>query len=178
MSLSPFFSDQELADAAYDFLTSSTSNRFALKAKEAAQRARLRQQVAMVPQMTRSLVERAQTLWRNLRRSPRRDMPGVELAILLVLLSETATQGVDELLVDVSLVDQASVAWIGSLARHLLQERASNTDQHLAEAPLKGVRVDVKNLSNIHQISDSPALRSIISARDCSSQPDRIFAFT
>jgi hypothetical protein len=178
VSRSPFFSDDELADAAADFITSSTLHRFALKAKEASRRARLRRHVQMVPQMIPSLVERAKSLWYELRRSSYRDIPEVELAILLALLSETAAPGVDELLVDVSLIDQPSVAWIGSLARRLLQEHASNTSRSLTEYPRRDINIRVENLPHIDHLSEMPTSPKLRSGHERASQPPSTLVFT
>jgi hypothetical protein len=134
MTAATLFTTEELANAAFDLLTSSTLERYARKAQEAAWGSRLVSKIRENPFLIPQLLDTARRLWRSLLCSVQRDVPEVELALLLSLLARTADPRVDPLLIDLSLIDRGPVTWISALARRLLGERTSNTEQALWQA--------------------------------------------
>ena len=126
MTTGSFFSDEVLAETAFDLLTSSTLERYIHMAIRAALRIQSHDQSVIYPERIRQLVTVVRNRWECLLRSAQRDTPEVELAILLCMLAQNAAPEVDELLVAVAIVDRPAVVWVAALARRLLQERASN----------------------------------------------------
>jgi hypothetical protein len=128
MTVRSLFSQEELADAVFTLLTSSSIERYARMAEQAALQAQLREQLHMKPQLIPDLIRRANELRRTMLRSAQRDVSEVELAVLLMMLAPTAAPAVDQLLLDLSIVNWPAVAWISGLARRLLQERRSHAE--------------------------------------------------
>lgn len=127
MTANLLFSREELADAAFYLLSSSSPGRYIRMAKRAAMRSQLRARVKQNPDMLLDLVDHARRLWEKLLASEQRDIPEFELATILPILAQTAVPEVDGFLIALSLVDKPTTAWIAMLARKLFQERASNT---------------------------------------------------
>ncbi|MBI3326726.1 MAG: hypothetical protein HYZ81_08500 [Nitrospinae bacterium] len=131
MRLSGLFPEEKLAEAAFDLLSSSSLERYARKADEHALSSALASELRRTPFIIPDLVDMARRLWRELIRASERDVPEVELALLLGLLAQTASSDVDELLVDLAIVEAPAAAWVSSLARRLLQRRGGNADRSL-----------------------------------------------
>lgn len=140
MNLGPLFSKEELEDAAFYLLTCSSAERYARMAKDLAVRSKLSSDLKTNPDLTKGALRRARDLWKEILSNKQRDIPELELAVLLPLLAQTASSEVDDLLLALGLVDRPNAAWIGVLARRLRIERASNLD--LAQSfrmPTKGI---------------------------------------
>jgi len=126
-----FLSEQELSDAAFYLLTSSSTSRYLFVARQAAESSQLKQLILSSPHLLPELVERARSLWSVLLKGQERDASEVELAIVITILAETAEPEVDGLLQYFSIVDRSSSVWIAALARKLLQQRPSNMDIYI-----------------------------------------------
>ena len=163
---------EELADAAFDLLTSSSFERYARMAKRAAARSQLHGDLKTAPEMIPRVVRRAKELWRTLRRSGQRDVPEIELAVLLAMLAQTSTPEVDELLVDLSLVDSPTVAWAGALARKLLHERAGNKELSMWHHHRETKKWDATNSAVADLKSEIPSEPNIECRREHASQED------
>ncbi len=127
----PMLSTSVAADVAFGLLTSSSMQRYIRIAREAA--ASFGSAVSATPEEWPTVVERAARLWRQLLRSDKREPEEAELVVLLVALSRTALDGVDDLLAKVALADRQPASWVSALARTLRQERAT-TDVRKPEA--------------------------------------------
>lgn len=128
----PLLSSEQLADAAFHLLTSSSLDRYARMARGAATRSGLAQRVAAQPSLIPALLGRGRELLRELRRLSTRDVPEVELAMVLSTLAHTAEPAVGRLLRDIGVDDRPSLAWLAALARSLLKEVTHNQVERLA----------------------------------------------
>lgn len=128
------FPEEFLSKAAFALLSSSTVHRYARMAKSLAATSRLRSALYASQVTTKELFMHAEGLWRQLVGQKQRDLPEVELALILATLGETAVGEVDNLLIRISMTDKAPVSWISALARRLYHERASNQELQVAKA--------------------------------------------
>lgn len=126
MSQSPLFSRDELAESAFELLTSSSVERYIRLAKGAADRSSLRLRLRQEPHILHSALDRAQVLWRELLCSEHREAGEFELAMLLPLLANASEPAVDGLLLRLATADRPNVAWPAALARRLLMGRSTN----------------------------------------------------
>ena len=156
MNTTALFAEQELAEAAFDLLTSTSVDRYVRMAKQAAQRSKLSDRLRVEPTIIPEMLQHAKGLWRTLRGSTQRDVPEVELAILLALLAETGLRDIDSLLVDLSLVDSPTVAWIGALARRLLHARPRNAILPIAQHANRSAQVTMVNSAHVETKDFSP----------------------
>lgn len=121
-----FFTQAESEKAAFAMLTSSSLARYARNVEALASATllatRLNEDPAMIPELVNQSLEN----WRRLFGSRQRTEDEVELALMLALLARTSDPRVDDLLLQFSLADQPSVAWISAFARHLRSRRACN----------------------------------------------------
>jgi hypothetical protein len=120
---------EELAEAAFVLLTSSTSSRYIRLAKRVALRSQLHARLKREPEMAAILVGHARTLWAQVLKAEQRDVFEIELALLLPVLAGTAEVGVEDLLLTLAVENRPVAAWISALARALLKERASNASR-------------------------------------------------
>jgi hypothetical protein len=165
MSTSPFFSQEELADAAFAMLTSSSLERYARMAQQSAVHAQLREQMQRNPQLIPDLIRRANELRRTILRSAQRDVSEVELAVLLMVLSPTAASTVDQLLLDLSIVNWPAVAWISGLARRILQERRGHAEVIVWQPQQKGARWETLSSADVRLGSGSLSPIETISSK-------------
>lgn len=176
MSAASLFSDQELADAAFDLLASSTLDRYARMAEQAALHSRIADELRRNPHIIPQLLDAVKQRWVALRRCSQRDVPEVEVALLVSLLAQTAAPQVDDLLKDLSLVDCGPVAWISALARRLLRERTSNTERSLWPVPPETIRYETRNSAAVRYRLTIQLPLSIKCDETCASQQDTALA--
>lgn len=125
----PLVTQEHLADAAFDLLTSSGIERYVRMAKRAAIRAELREralrdEIDAVQMFTRSV-----ELWSGLALLSSRGESETELAILITALSTVGPKElVDVLLMALAIEQRPSLAWIAALARKLRSERLVTVD--------------------------------------------------
>jgi hypothetical protein len=170
MITSAVFSQEELADAAFALLTSSSLERYARMAHQAAVRTCLHEQLRMNPQLIPDLIRQTKARWRALLCGDRRDVPEVELAILLTLLAPTAAPAVDQLLIDLSIVDRPAVAWIAGLARRLLQERRSNAIRSFGRLQPTHARWYTSSSAEVHLEPGMPSGIETVCRKEHASQ--------
>lgn len=135
MTVCGLFSETLLAEAAFDLLTSSTLERYIRMATRAVLHAQQQPNWQYNAQHIPNLVTHARSLWRQLLQRGQRDVPEVELALLLTLLAQSASPDIDDLLVICALTDHPAVTWLAALARRLLRDRASNKTEVVFHDP-------------------------------------------
>jgi hypothetical protein len=112
---------EELGNVAFGLLTSSTLDRYARIAGEAA--ARVWPAVEPSSEQWVAVTTRAALLWGDVLGSKVREPAEVELAVLLTMLARTDVTGVDELLTTIALSSAPQARWPAALARHLWKSR-------------------------------------------------------
>ena len=130
----PVLTQTETEDGALLLLSSSTIVRYSQVAKQLASRSQLKQRMVADPSMIREIVSYGRAQWCSLANSKQREVPEIEIAILLCLLVETGSPEVDALLSDVGLNNRPAVAWLAALARDLRTQRSTNTQKTMANA--------------------------------------------
>lgn len=126
MSECALLSREELAEAAFELLTSSSLARYIRLAKTAGNRSSLHDRLRQQPEIIPELLKRVQFLWTSLLSSERREAFEFELAVLLPMLTHTSDPAVDRVLLKLAIADQPIAAWPAALARRLLRERSAN----------------------------------------------------
>jgi hypothetical protein len=138
-------SEDILREGAFLLLSSSSMNRYLRMAQGLARASSLQARLDIEELSVRDLVARAKWLWRELLSRNQRDVPEIELAIILAALTDNTAIEVSDLLVLVSLNDRPPVTWISALARRLYQSRAENEEIILWESTLQ--MADVEGLA-------------------------------
>lgn len=138
----PPLTEDELAEAAYELLASSTLSRYSRVTRRYA--ARVEPKIGFGSIDLEEPVRRARELWRAVVRSNRRALEEVELAVLLTALRNVADDEVDTLLHQVATSTAPSAAWLAALARQLLRERSQAASfPWPAQAPTLITRVEI-----------------------------------
>ena len=119
-------SDQSLDEGAFMLLSCSSLSRYVRMAKSLAESSGLRDQIWTGVLSVQDALSRSRFLWSRVMRSAQRSLSEIELAAILAAIAETSSDEVSDILVQLSLQDQHSTAWISALARHLHQERPRN----------------------------------------------------
>ena len=138
----------ELADAAFDLLSSSTIGRYLRLARSAARRSEIRHHIEDGAKSVEDVSSRARSLWRELLDSPQRDVSEVELAVLLCVLAESAAEDLEDLLLACALSATPQASWISALAKRLLVAGAHNERIELYHAEDTDVRTKSEAQSN------------------------------
>ncbi len=129
MTKQPFLHEEAfLGESAIMLLASSSLNRYVRIAKTLATASPLRLKLEGGRLTIQDLLIHADSLWRRILNSRERDLPEVELAVILPIVADLATDEAADLLIRVSMQDQVPAAWISALARHLFQQRATNEE--------------------------------------------------
>lgn len=115
-----------LGQAAFMLLSSSTLNRYIRVAKSLAQSSTIRRNLELNLITVQDLINHADYLWRLVLKSRQRDIPEVELATILPIIANFATDEASEFLMRLSILDQPPATWISALARQLLNHRPAN----------------------------------------------------
>jgi len=123
-----FLSTEELENAAFYLLTSSSVERYVRIAKNIATQSGVSAQLQANSDLAMPLLVRARQLWRRILLNACRDVPEFELAVLLPVLAKTALPEVSDFLLSLASIDRHNCAWISALARRLCQERPTNVD--------------------------------------------------
>ena len=111
--------------AAGELLVSSTPERYRRIAQSFAIDARVQNAIRLHGTTPAMLVSIADETWRALTALDVRDLGEVDLAILLVLIAQSASPLADELLRQVGMLDKPPLSWVSFLARSLSGPRAS-----------------------------------------------------
>ena len=136
----PFLSQGELEQAAFELLTCSSISRYVRQAKNEAARSRVFRTLQVQPQLAKRIITRIRELRRALVKRKQRDVPEIEMAVLLAGLSRTAFREVDELLVEIGLLETPVFSLLSALSRILRQERPTSISILLQEPPSPGAR--------------------------------------
>ncbi len=116
----------ELSNAAFYLLSSSTINRFIRTAKKLASDSALSKLIKQQPALIPLIVNEVKQTWRSFILISSRNEIEIYLALSLPVLSETASPDVQELLKQIGLSTQPSASWIAALARDLREKQTVN----------------------------------------------------
>jgi hypothetical protein len=127
-----------LEEGAFLLLASTSVNRYAQTAKSLANTSALKDHFKSGLLSLEQLIDRARELHHQIARKACREIEEVELAIVLAIIAEAASEKVSALLVEFSLSDNGALVWTSALSRKLYQERANNIVASLkaTEAPI------------------------------------------
>jgi hypothetical protein len=114
------------SEGAFMLLTSSSLARYVRMAGLLAQDSGLRTRIKSGELTISAVLQRAKSLWRKVLGSKQREIAEVELAAILAAIGESPCEQVSDFLVQVSMIDQPSVAWLSALARRLNRARPTN----------------------------------------------------
>ena len=113
------FTEEELADASFLLLSSSCIARYTRIAQEKAAKIQLNEKLGIFT--VDGLISRAETLWKQIQQTTQRDVPEIELALILAGLAPIPNPRVNELLTQIKLDSGLSMRWISALANNLLR---------------------------------------------------------
>lgn len=117
--------EDQLDEATHVLLASNTAERYTRKAWELATSFGLRA-LSEQSEAWKSAHSRAEDLWDQVLESDERSPAEIELAVLLVALSEGSSDEVSSLLKRIGMSTQRTATWLGALARRLSSERAGS----------------------------------------------------
>lgn len=138
--------DEEAARVAFELLTCSSIERYVRMSKQAAARSPLRRMLLTSADRIHEVLGHARRLLGELRRSSRRDVPEVELAVILALLAQRADGSeAEDLMIKVAIEIRPSCRWLSALARQLLHEGSSDTTIELPCGSRSRGQVEVTN---------------------------------
>jgi hypothetical protein len=129
---SSYIAEPVLQDATFLLFTCSSADRYSRIAKSIADSSALNENLRSGAISVEDLVRRVRLLWATLLTKRTREVAEAEVAIILAVLGQTAANGASELLVELSLNDQAPVTWISALARQLYRDQAANVIGRIA----------------------------------------------
>jgi len=127
-----------LGQATLMLLSSSTVNRYIRLAKRLAESSDLKRKLELGLITSDELLEHADNLWRFVVESKERDLPEIELALILPIVSRFATEKAIEMLLRISVYDKTPAIWISTLARDLYNRLSANQTVNIStESSLK-----------------------------------------
>jgi|SRR5882724_6524677 len=142
-----------MCEGAFLLFSSSSATRYVRMAKQLAEDSALKDHLACGAISIEELINRARKLHTVIASKDQRDIEEIELAIIMAILSETASDQAFDLLADFSLYDRNSLAWISAAARNLFQQLAKNlVDASIPDAQ----RVPIADMFGADGSADSP----------------------
>jgi hypothetical protein len=118
-----------LGHTAFMLLSSSSANHYIQSAIAAGPSSRIENNLDLGIMTHEELVEHASSLWSTIVHSTKRDVPEVELAILLPILARVAADSEEtrRLIRSISVHDEVPAIWLSALARKLWRQMPSDT---------------------------------------------------
>lgn len=116
----------ELDEACFHLLASSTVKRYAKEARRLFTRTALFQRISFDENFVDETIGRSWELWRRVKRSTERTPAEFELALLLNAFEQIASDEVDRLLNGIAISTAPSTVWLSAVARRILAEKRSD----------------------------------------------------